>query len=394
MLVVDVVVVAVLIGAVAIGASRGLVASIGTIAGLVVGGVAAIWLVPLAGPLVASVIADLRARAAATAVLAVVIVLLFAAIGSAIGYAVRRGVDRAKLRPLDRGLGAVVSAVVTALVLLMAGQSVAATGTPGISSAIASSRVLGWIDTLTPPPVDSALAQVRSLVIDEGLPTLGELLDVQATTTAPPVALGDAALQRAAESVARISGTAHACGVAMTGSGFVVAEGLLATNAHVVAGVDSVLVELPGREAREGRVVYFDGVDDIALVAVDALGAPPLTLTDDLDAGDAAVVQGYPHGGPFTSGNATVLSEGTVPVPDIYESSSAPREIYALAADVQPGNSGGPLLTATGEAAGIVFGRGADGAGRGYAIALSELTPALQQTRDTSASVSTGACTG
>jgi uncharacterized membrane protein required for colicin V production len=392
-MVVDIVVVAALISAFAIGASRGLVASLGTIVGLILGGFAAAWLVPLLTVGLADWLPTLTWRPAISAAAAVALVLIGAVVGSAIGAALRRGVDRVKLSVLDRGLGAVAGTVATALVLLMVGQSVVATGAPGVSTAIASSRVLGWVDDLTPPPVDSALAQVRSLVLDEGLPSLGELLEVPTTSTSPPVALDDPALQTAAASVARISGTAYACGVSMTGSGFVVADDLLVTNAHVVAGIDRPLIELPGREAREGRVVYFDGADDIALVAVDGLDAAALPLVD-FDAGDAAVVQGYPHGGPFTSTGATVLSEGTVPVPDIYDASALPRDIYALAADVQPGNSGGPLLRADGGVGGIVFARGDDGSGRGYAIAMSELTPALSTTAATSATVSTGSCTG
>ena len=392
MLVIDAVVVVALVVAIVVGAARGLVASLGTIAGLVLGGFLAAWLVPLAGPLLISIVPDALWRSVVSAALAIGIVVACAAIGSAIGRAVRRGVDAVKLSVLDRGLGALAGAAATALVLLMVGQSVVAAGVPVIAPAVAFSRVLGWIDALTPPPVDTALAQVRSLVIDEGLPTLGELLDVQATSTAPPVALDDPALQAAAGSVARISGTAYACGVSMTGSGFIVADDLLATNAHVVAGVDSPVVELPGREAREGRVVYFDAVDDIALVSVDGLDAPALDRVD-LSPGDSAVVQGYPHGGPFTSTGASVLSVGVVPVPDIYDTGVAPREIYSLAADVQPGNSGGPLLTAAGDVAGIVFARGEDGAGRGYAITMAELEPALAAIAAGSATVASGSCT-
>ena len=88
-----------------------------------------------------------------------------------------------------------------------------------------------------------------------------------------------------------------------------------------------------------------------------------------------------------------MLSVGVVPVPDIYDTGVAPREIYSLAADVQPGNSGGPLLTAAGEVAGIVFARGEDGAGRGYAITMAELEPALAAIAAGSATVASGSCT-
>ena len=102
----------------------------------------------------------------------------------------------------------------------------------------------------------------------------------------------------------------------------------------------------------------MDGLDATPLAVVPALLAP----------GTAAAVQGYPHGGPFTSVAATVLSVGTVPVPDVYDETAAPREIYALQADVRPGNSGGPLLTDDGEVAGVVFARGVDSDARGYAM--------------------------
>src|SRR4029079_12286616 len=170
----------------------------------------------------------------------------------------------------------------------------------------------------------------------------------------------DPELQRAGASVARISGVAYACGTGATGSGFVIADDRLVTNAHVVAGVDTPIVELPGREAREGRIVYFDPVDDLAVVAVDDLGGAPLPLVPVLTTGAAAAVEGYPNGGPFTSVPATVLSVGTVPVPDVYDDSAAPREIYSLRATVRPGNSGGPLLTGDGAVAGLVFARGID----------------------------------
>ena len=88
-------------------------------------------------------------------------------------------------------------------------------------------------------------------------------------------------------------------------------------------------------------------------------------------------MQGYPHGGPFESVAATVLSVGTVPVPDVYDETAAPREIYSLQADVRPGNSGGPLLTDAGEVAGIVFARGVDSDARGFAITTTELAPVL-----------------
>lgn len=391
--VVDILIVLVLIVALLAGILRGFLAAAGTIVGVVAGAVAAILLVPLLG----KVIPVAEWRGAALVAAAVGIVVLGGVAGSAVGVALRRGVERSRLRILDRGLGAVVNVLATTLVLLLVATSVTAAGIPGLSSAVASSRLLELLERATPRSVDQAVAQLRSLVIDEGIPRLGdqlaELIGPVVPPTAPAIALDDPELAAAAASVARISGTAYACGVSVTGSGFVAEDGLVITNAHVVAGVDTPLVQLPGGSARDARVVYFDPVDDLAALAVEGLNAAPLR-TATIEAGFAAVVQGYPLGGPFTSTPAHVLSVGVMPVFDIYEESAAPREIFALQADVQPGNSGGPLLTGDGEVGGVVFARGDDGGGRGFAMTNAELLPVLDRVSRDDAAVSTGRCLG
>lgn len=390
MLIVDVLIVAILVVALLTGLQRGLLASLGTIVGLVVGGVTAFWLLPLlSGWLPAPVW-----RGAVILGAGVGLLVLGAAIGSAIGAALRSGVDRTPLKGIERFLGGVASVVVAALAMILVAPSIAISGVPAVSTAIASSRMLQGIDALVPAPVDATLAELRATVMGDGLPRLGELLQTGGVPAAPPVALDDPELQRAAASVARISGIAYACGTGATGSGFAVAPDRLVTNAHVVAGVDTPIVELPGREAREGRVVYFDPIDDVAVVAVDALGATPLPIAPVLSPGDAAVVQGYPHGGPFGSISATVLSVGTVPVPDVYDETAALREIYALEADVRPGNSGGPLITEDGAVAGVVFARGIDSDTRGYAMTTTELAPVLAGLSGMGDAVSSGRCTG
>jgi len=234
---------------------------------------------------------------------------------------------------------------------------------------------------------------VRSAVLDDGLPQLGALLDLDIQPSAPPVALDDPMLAAAAASVARVSGVAFACGRSATGSGFVIAPDRVVTNAHVVAGVATPIVELPGQPAREGRIVYFDPIDDLALVAVDGLAADPLPVVAPVVPGTAGVIQGYPHGGPFSMVNAEVISAGAVPVPDIYGDSMALRDIYALAAQVLPGNSGGPLLTADGAVAGVVFARAEDDGDRGYAMTTTELEPVIAGAAGWTAAVSSGPCT-
>jgi len=387
-LIVDIVLIGVLLLALIAGVQRGFVASVGALIGIVLGGLAAFWLVPIVND-----VWPWQETRVIVVIAAVLVLLVGVGIaGGAVGAALRRGVDRTPLKVVDRLLGGVFSLVAGALALTLVASSVIATGTPILSTALASSSVLRTIDALTPRPVAETLAQVRSAVWDDALPRLGQLLEVAGQPTAPPVALDDPALAAAAASVARISGTAWACGTSSTGSGFVIAENRLVTNAHVVAGVTAPIVELPGQQAREGRIVYFDPIDDLAVIAVDELGVAALPVISPLAPGTAGVIQGYPFGGPFTMVNAEVLSSGSVPVPDIYNQSTNLRDVYALAAVVRPGNSGGPLLTADGTVAGVVFARAETDESRGYAMSTTELQPVLAGAPGWTEEESSGTC--
>lgn len=385
----DIVLILVIVLALVAGAVRGFVASLGTLIGLVAGGAAVYWLAPIVSGLLAWPVW----RAVLVVAMSIVLLLAGAAIGSALGRLVRRGVDRTPLRVVDRFLGAAASLVIAALATSLVGASLRDTGIPTVSTAAGSSRVLSVINGLTPDPVEATLARLRGDVLGVGLPSFGNLLAPEVQPDTPQVTDGDPELAAASASVARISGTAYACGVGLTGTGFVVAPGRVVTNAHVVAGVDAPVVQLPDQALREGRVVYFDPTDDLAVIAVDGLDAAPLPLTATLPVGASAMVLGYPYGGPIIPTPAQVLSVGTVSVPDITDSGSAARNIYSLAAAVSPGDSGGPLLTGDGEVAGIVFARAETDEARGYAMTMAELEPVVAAAPAQDAAVSTGDCT-
>ena len=385
----DLLLVLLLVGYLVYGYLNGFVRSLGTIVGIAAGVVAAFFAVPLVGAWVPSPVW----RIAATVAVAVGLVLAGHAAGAAVGYAIRRRVERTPLRVVDRVLGAAVTGIAAALVASVLAFSVGSLGVPLLSRAIATSAVLRAIDTLTPDPVQAFLAQLRSTAIDEGLPHI-----IGAFGGAPPglpsIETNNPALAVAAQSVVRITGNAYACGQSQSGSGFVVSTDRVVTNAHVVAGVSEPVIELPSGEVLAGRVVYFDPLDDLAVIAVDGMSAAPLQLTVTLSPGSAAVVNGYPYGGPFTSTAAEVISVDTAQVDDIYGTSTSPREVYTLAADVREGNSGGPLLAESGAVTGVIFARSADSPTVGYAMTMAELTPVAAEAPSLGESVSSGECVG
>lgn len=387
-LVLDVLLVVMLLSYVAYGLRNGLSRTGFTIAGIVLGVIAAFFLAPV----VANWVPFPFFRLGATIVVAIGLVAIGHALGSAVGRGIRRGLARSPLSGLDRLLGAVVIGVVAALVMSMVSFSVGQLGVPVLSRAISGSAVLRVINTLTPDPVEAFLAQVRGVVVDRGIPLITGALGSGEPAVIPQVDTGSAALNAAAQSVLRITGNAYACGVSQSGTGWVVSDDRVITNAHVVAGVSEPVVESPSGQALSGSVVYFDPIDDLAVISVPGLDAAALPLSGTLAAGTDAAFEGYPYGGPFASGAAGVVSVDSARVPDIYGDSSTPREVYTLAADIREGNSGGPLLTLDGAVAGVVFARSGDQPNVGYAMTMTEVDPVAAQAAALASPVSTGDC--
>jgi S1-C subfamily serine protease len=384
--VVDVILVLLLLSALVQGYRSGLIRSVTGIAGALAGGAAALLVVPFVGTWVPTP----QWRVPATLAAAVLLVLLGLTLGSSIGWGIARRLRKTSFGIVDRLLGAVATVVATALVLGMLALSIGSLGIPFLAPALASSSVLRSIDGLTPDPVKAFVAKLRATVLQEGLPRI-----VDAFTGTQPVVpqfdTGGQPLQSASASVLRITGNAYACGQSQSGSGFVIAPERVVTNAHVVAGVDQPVVETAD-SALPGRVVYFDPVDDLAVLAVDGLAASALGTTEDLGIGQRAVTQGYPFGGPFDADPAQVIALGPLAIPDIYGANPAPRQVYTLAADVQQGESGGPLLTEDGRVAGVIFAKGTTTANVGYALAMSELAPIAASAPALTDAVESGSC--
>ncbi|WP_225437595.1 MarP family serine protease [Arthrobacter sedimenti] len=384
----DVVLAVILLGYLVAGIRKGFLVTLGGIAGFVAGAVAAFFAIPL----VSGWVPDNPWRLIAVIATVIVLVLVGQAVGSALGAFIRRWSDFPPLRLIDRLLGGVVNIVVAALVLSMLAFSVGTLGVPLVSQQLASSQVIRGIDTATPGPVRSWMAQLRTIAVDDGIPTLLEGV-APVPAEVPDASVDTPELAAAAASVVRITGTAYQCGQNQTGSGFVIAPGRVVTNAHVVAGVNEPVVEVPGGGALPGRVVQLDTARDIAVIAVDDLEATPLPLGEELANGTTAAFAGYPAGGPYRIQPASVQGLSPVLVNNIYGADPHPLQVYSLAANVQQGNSGGPLLDLQGRVAGVVFAKSTADAPVGYALSLEELRPIAESAAGLSDSVSAGQCT-
>jgi S1-C subfamily serine protease len=386
--VIDAVVVIVLIAGAVAGYRIGLVRSLLGLVGVIAGGIGAYFAIPL----VVAWIPEPEWRIAGVIGTAFILVTVGYLLGATIGRAVGRGVSKAKLGFVDRALGFVGSGVAAVLVVVTVASGVSTLGVAPLTQAVASSSILRTLDGLIPPQVTGLLAQLRTAAVTEGAPWVIDALGAPSTAPSiPTISTDSPALTSAAQSVVRITGTAYECGVTISGSGFAVATDRVITNAHVVAGISEPVVEVPGQQPRPGRIVYFDASADLAVIAVDGLPAQAIPLADTLPTASAAVVAGYPFGGPFSIAGAEVLAAG--PLQLVTEGApGATRDAYTLAADIEPGNSGGPLLTVDGQVAGVVFARASTVDNVGYALTMQELSPVAAQAPALTTPVSTGAC--
>lgn len=388
-LILDIVLVLVLVGALVHGWRAGLLRTAASLLGLIAGGIAAYF----AMPWVVSLIPAPEWRAPVAIAVAILLLIAGSSLGAALGRALSQGADAVKLGPIDRVLGAVGNTMVTAFVIALVGAGVSTMGVPVVSPAVANSWVVRGIDQVTPQPARTLMAELRGAAVGEAIPWLVGVID--GPSVAPELPSGgvdDPELSAAAASVVRITGLAFECGGNLTGSGFVVAEDRVVTNAHVVAGVDDPIVHAPGRNPAAGRVVWFDAENDLAVIATDGLGVAPLGIAEPPAAEQDVAVAGYPFGGPLEIRPARVMASG--PLTISVDDTTTSRDVVTLAADVDQGNSGGPVLTGDGLVGGVIFAKSQTVDNVGFAVPVGTLAPVAEDAPALSERVDSGSCVG
>jgi len=315
------------------------------------------------------------------AVTAIIVVFLCAMIGqllaSGLGVAVRSRVTWRPATMLDAVGGAVVSVLSVLLIAWLIGSAVAYAPFPAISHQVNDSAVLRTVDRLMPAEASVMFSDFRSL-LESGpyAQVFGALGAESALAVAPadPAVLNSPALAQAQPSIVKVDGVAPSCSERIEGSGFVYAPHYVLTNAHVVAGV----TQGPNVYTAQGhmfvaRVVLYDPKTDLAVLYVPFLNAPALKFTGQAKIGANAIVAGYPQDRGFTSVPARIGGIEEATSPDIYQTDTVTRQIYSIRAQVEPGNSGGPLLAPGGQVYGVVFAAATSVPNTGYALTAQEV---------------------
>lgn len=191
-----------------------------------------------------------------------------------------------------------------------------------------------------------------------------------------PSVLRSGGARSAANGVVKIHGTS--CGVGVQGSGWVVRRGLVATNAHVIAGEEDTRILAPSGQSLDATPVYVDSGNDVALLRVRGLATAPLAADRDADLPRPVALLGYPRNGPLTATAATAGDARTVLAPDAYGRRVRPRVVVPLRGSVQPGESGGPVVDRRGAVVAMIFGGTRKGRG-GYAVPVDLVVRALSE---------------
>lgn len=371
------------------GVLSAILSALGVAAGLVVGLAAA--------PLAVRSVGSNAARAVIVTLLVVGFVAVGNVVGAAAGSQLRAGVRHRFARRLDSALGAVFQALAAALVLWFISIPLAASlpGAPG--EAVRSSRVLTGIDRAAPAGMSTLPARLAALLDESGLPPLVSPFDAPrgAHVDAPDATAVDAdVVAHVRPAVVQVVGDASACQRRLSGTGFVIEDDYVLTNAHVVAGTNTVVLDTVVG-VKPADVVLYDPENDIAVLHADRLGIAPLRwASKPLETGDDAVVMGFPLSGPFEAEPARVRGRLRISGPDIYAHGRVEREAYTVRGDIRQGNSGGPLLTTNGEVAGMIFGAAMDASDTGYALTANQIISRVGEVRSLDASVATQSCVG
>jgi hypothetical protein len=307
---------------------------------------------------------------------------IFAGSLHGLGWRLRGKLSGSGMATLDGAAGAILTAC-TGLGLAWIVGAVALHGSVGdLRREVQRSAILRTLNSVLPPsgPLLNALARFDP----------SPRIDGPGVTVRPPRAAiaRDPEVRDASRSVVKVLGTA--CGLGVEGSGWVVARGLVVTNAHVVAGQSDTRVYARGEgSGLDASAVAFDTRNDLAILRVDGLDAPRLPVAGDPESGTSAAILGFPHNGPYDVRAARLGQTREVISQDAYGRGPVRRRIVSLRGLVRSGNSGGPMVDSRGRVVATIFAATTRGTRGGYGVPNSIVREELADVGET---VSTGDC--
>lgn len=395
-IVVDVILVMVALTALSVGYRQGGVSSFLSLLGVLFGGFLGVTVLPHAMAYLGKQESDSQGlRVLVALVIVAGAVVIGYAIGSGIGAKLRDMIPTRGMLKVDSIFGAIIQVVTAMIVVWLILVPAASNNSTGVGTALSQSRGLHALNKVMPGWVRNLPSKTSALVNSSDFPVIMDPLDraPKSEVGAPDAALKNSPVaQKSQDSVVKVVGHAQQCQRLLQGSGFVVAPNTIMTNAHVVAGTDSVDLQTT-QGVVKAKVTYYNPATDIALLKTSNFAAKPLPWSDHVaEHGENVIVLGYPMGGDYTASPARVRDHFVVSGPNIYANQRVEREAYSLRGTVVQGNSGGPLLDETGKVLGLVFGADMNETDTGYALTKEEVLKHVQELGQWNVPVETGAC--
>ena len=388
----DIAVLAVAFIAAVSGWRSGALGSLMSFVGVILGALAGVLLAPH----LVSHISGPRTKLFAALFLILALVVIGEVAGVVLGRAVRGAIRHRAIRTIDSVIGVGLQLVAVLLAAWLLATPLTSSQQPNLAAAVRGSKVLAQVDEVAPSWLKSVPNRLSALLNTSGLPDVLQPFGrtpIIAVSAPDPTLASNPVVAAAQPSVVKIRGVAPGCQKVLEGSGFVVAPNRVMSNAHVVAGADTVTVNAGGTDY-DATVVSYDPDEDISILDVPNLPSQPLAFADKPAQTDAnALVLGYPGGGEFAATPARIREIIELNGPDIYRTTTVTREVYTIRGTVRQGNSGGPLVDLDGTVLGVVFGAAVDDPETGFVLTAKEVSRQLARIGSTQP-VATGACVG
>jgi S1-C subfamily serine protease len=383
--IIDVIVLAVLLVAIRRGLHLGLLRLFLSACGFILG----LYLGSLLAGVFSDSISSAAVRLCAAVMTSFIVGLALSTLGESVGILLSRRVHRIRLGNVDRALGAAFEIIFVLGAVWILSSVLSNVTANNLGREIRGSLIVSTLNSKLPPAPDF-LSELERVIGANGMPKVFVGNEPSHQTVIKNVDVNSPAVAAAQQSVVKIE--ARGCGGLIDGSGFVAANKVVATNAHVIAGLPK-----PYIVTKDGRLpavpIYFDPNLDFALLYVPKLNLAPLPITaDELPAGSGAIIMGYPGGGPLTIIGGGILNQTRAVGRNIYDRGIVSREIYEVQGEIEPGNSGGPLLDTEGRVVGVIFAKSVTNTNVGYALLSNQIVNPLERYGTSHAAVSTGRC--
>ena len=310
-------------------------------------------------------------------VVAVILLIVFAIVGqfvfSSVGAYVRQSMTSPSSTVLDSVGGSLVSVLSMLLIAWAIGSVLTASSFQGVVTQVDNSAVLGTMDKVMPSQAKTMFSEFRRLLASGPFPQVFSGIGAAHLFAISRAGPGGAEQPRVPDRPQPgTQGAGHRAELRPQHRGLWLRlrdashPDQRARGRRRGPGAEGDHPERARSYPR--KVVLYDPQVDIAVLYVPGLNLTPLQFDYQGQAGASAVVAGYPEDQGFTQDAARIGGTQNAVGPDIYQTGQVNRQIFEIRSNVEPGNSGGPLLSPSGTVYGVVFAAAVDASQTGFAL--------------------------